>query len=211
MSIFCPRFRSEADFLATRTKLIDAWDYGRIGRMIRIAEDEVRAVVDVETGDGSGFDSKRRLKMLFEPHVFYRELGEAKRAVAINAGIASRKWGEIRYPKDSYPRLLAAMKIDRTAALRSASWGLGQIMGFNHKLAGWASVDDMLTAFMADEENQLRGMINFIVTEHLDDELRRHDWAGFARGYNGAGYRQNQYDTKLAAAFAKWQGRADAE
>lgn len=31
-------------------------------------------------------------------------------------------------------------------------------------------------------------MIRFIDAEGLDDELRRHDWSGFARGYNGAGY-----------------------
>ena len=30
--------------------------------------------------------------------------------------------------------------------------------------------------------------------------LRRHDWAGLARGYNGAGFRKNGCDTKLAAA-----------
>jgi hypothetical protein len=36
----------------------------------------------------------------------------------------------------SYPRLAQAIAIDRPAALRSASWGLGQIMGFNHELAG---------------------------------------------------------------------------
>ncbi len=35
-------------------------------------------------------------------------------------------------------------------------------------------------------------------------ELRRQDWAGFARGYNGAQYAKHGYDTKLAAAFATW-------
>ncbi|TWH25864.1 MULTISPECIES: N-acetylmuramidase domain-containing protein [unclassified Aminobacter] len=32
-----------------------------------------------------------------------------------------------------------------------------------------------------------------------------HDWAAFARGYNGPAYRRNRYDTKLAAAYAIYQ------
>ncbi|MER8423279.1 N-acetylmuramidase domain-containing protein [Mesorhizobium sp. M1403] len=36
------------------------------------------------------------------------------------------EWGEKPKPRDSYPRLKAACVIDETAALKSASWGLGQ-------------------------------------------------------------------------------------
>ena len=194
-----------------RAKRIDAIDFGRIGRLIGVGEDEMRAVVEVEA-EGGGFDEQGRPKMLFEPHIFYRELGEAKRARAVNSGLAYRKWGEKPYPKDgSYPRLAQAIQIDRPAALRSASWGGGQIMGFNHKLAGFASVDDMVEAFMADEEHHLRAMVEFIEANGLDDELRRHDWRGFARGYNGAGYERNGYHTKLEEAFEKWQRIPDAE
>ena len=38
-----------------------------------------------------------------------------------------------------------------------------------------------------------------------DDELRRHDWAGFARGYNGRNYKINQYDVKIAAAYKRFR------
>jgi hypothetical protein len=166
-------------------------------------------VVEVETA-GGGFDAKGRLKMLFEPHVFWRELGAVKRPLAHTQGLAYPKWGAKPYPADSYPRLAQAIAIDRRAALRSASWGMGQIMGFNAKLAGFVDEEAMIEAFAADEEAQLRGMVAFIQTEDLDDELRRHDWTGFARGYNGAGAAKNRYPEKLAAAFAKWQARPDA-
>jgi hypothetical protein len=43
-------------------------------------------------------------------------------------------------------------------------------------------------------------MMNFIEHNGLMDELRRGDWRGFARRYNGSGYAANSYDTKLAAA-----------
>ena len=47
-------------------------------------------------------------------------------------------------------------------------------------------------------------MITFIINAGLDDELRRHDWRGFARGYNGSGYEKHNYHGRLAAAYAKW-------
>lgn len=192
-----------------RAKRLDAIDIPRIGRLIGVGEDEIRAVIEVETS-GGGFDSQGRPKMLFEPHVFWRELGEGpKRTVAQSQGLAYPKWGTAPYPPDSYPRLATAIKIDAAAALRSASWGLGQIMGFNHRAAGYASAGDMVAAFCDREAAGLEAMISFIASEHLDDDLRRHDWSGFARGYNGAGYAKHGYHTRLAAAFARWQAIPD--
>jgi hypothetical protein len=34
------------------------------------------------------------------------------------------------------------------------------------------------------------------------DDLRRGDWRGFAKGYNGPAYEQNDYHNKLARAAA---------
>ena len=192
-----------------KAKRLDAWDFGRAAKLIRVGEDELRAVVAVEAA-GSGFDGQGRLKMLFEPHRFYRELGERNRELAVTQGLAYERWGARPYPADSYPRLLAAIKIDRPGALRSASWGLAQIMGSNAKSAGYATAEDMITDFLDDEEKHLTAMVRFIISEALDDELRRHDWRGFARGYNGPGYAKNGYHTKLAAAFKAWQARPDA-
>lgn len=191
-----PSFRGKA-------KRLDAWDFGVIGRRLNLSEDKVRAVVEVEAS-GSGFDGLSRPKALFEPHVFYRELGEKKRALAVNQGLAYRRWGERPYPKDSYPRIIAAMSIDRPAALRSTSWGLGQVMGFNHKTVGYASVEEMVFDLLDDEEKHLAQMIRFIEAESLDDDLRDGRWEAFARGYNGPGYAKHGYHTKLAAAYAKW-------
>jgi N-acetylmuramidase len=186
-----------------KAKRLDDIDLPMIGREIGVGEDEIHAVLDVEAA-GSGFDKLGRPKMLFEPHVFWRELGKGpKRDKAAALGLAYPQWKR-NYPADSYPRLAQAMAIDEEAALRSASWGLGQIMGFNCQAAGYPFAKAMVLAFMDDEEAHLRAMIRFIRTNGLDDELRRHDWKGFARGYNGPGFAKNGYDRKLAAAFAKW-------
>jgi hypothetical protein len=187
-------------------KRIEDIDLPRIGRMIGVGEDEIHAVLDVESG-GSGFDSKGRPKMLFEPHIFYRELAKhpAKRAQAVAEKLAYDGWRPGTYPSDSYPRLIAAMQIDETAALRSASWGLGQILGNNHQAAGYATVQDMIRDFVEDEDNHLEAMIRFIKAKKLDDELRNHEWAAFARGYNGAAYAAHNYHGKLKAAYERWQ------
>lgn len=189
---------------------LSSLDVATVGRRIGVGEDEIRAVIEVETA-GGGFDRQGRPKMLFEPHIFWRELGPGpKRTAAEGQGLAYPRWGTKPYPADSYDRLARAMKIDPQAALRSCSWGLGQIMGFNHWAAGYASAGDMVAAFCEREAAHLAAMLSFIQSEGLDDDLRRHDWSGFARGYNGAGYAQHGYHTRLAAAFAKWQAIPDA-
>jgi hypothetical protein len=36
--------------------------------------------------------------------------------------------------------------------------------------------------------------------------LQSHDWAAFAKGYNGPGYAKNAYDVKLAEAYERFSG-----
>ena len=197
------------DLFRGAARRLDDEDLPRIGAEIGVGEDELHTVLDVECR-GSGFDRSGRVAMLFEPHIFWRELGSGPaRSIAAREQLACQRWGQFKYPSDSYPRLLVAMEIDKDAALRSASWGLGQVMGFNHGLAGYRSAEEMVAAFAQDEENQLRGMVSFIAKTHLADALRKHDWAGFACGYNGAGYASHGYHTRLAARYAFWKGKPD--
>jgi len=195
-----------------KAKKLDDIDLPKIGRLIGVGEDELHAVLDVETR-GGGFFKDGRLKMLPERHIFYRELGPGpERDAAVRRGLAYKRWGTMRYPKSTearYKLLAEMMSINEDAALRSVSWGLGQIMGFNHNLAGYPSAKAMVIDFVDDEEAHLRAMVKFIVSAGLDDELRRHDWSGFARGYNGPGYAKHGYHKKLAAAFRKWQAIPD--
>lgn len=191
-----------------KAKRIEDVDLPRIGYKIGVGEDEIHAVLDVESR-GKGFDSKGRPIILFERHWFYRFLSGAKRDRAVKEDLAVSKWSRATYNKDQYSLLEQAMKIDETAALKSASWGLGQVMGFNHSLAGYSTVQSFVKDMMDDEDNHLEAMINFIINTGLDDEVREHRWAAFAKGYNGAGYKANNYDVRLQRAFKKWQGIKD--
>lgn len=191
-------------------------DLPRIADEIGVGEDILHAFIEVET-PGTGFDSRNRVIMLFEPHIFYRLLKGSQRASAVAIGVAYEKWGTKRYPKDSYTRLVAAMEINPSAALESCSWGMGQIMGSNFSMLGYGSVEDMVEAFADSEANQLEGMIKFIKHNHLDDDLRHienltksgrrvtsMDWISVVRVYNGSGFARNNYHTRIATAYNKW-------
>lgn len=186
-----------------RARRIDDVDLPLLSRQIGVGEDEIHAFIEAETR-GSGFDAQGRPKILFERHKFYKYVAPEKRKAAVASGLASPKPGGYGKESEQYGKLRRAIEIDEHAALLSCSWGLAQVMGFNYKLAGYDSVEAMVRAFMDDEEAHLQAAVNFIRNSKLDDELRRHDWAGFARGYNGENYRINRYDDKLAAAYGKW-------
>lgn len=183
-------------------------DLPRLGALIGVGEDEIHAIIDVESA-GSGFDGYGRVKALFEPHKFYAALSGSERDAAVSQGLAYPKWGEKPYPADSYARILAAIAINEAAALCSTSWGMGQIMGFNHSLCGFVSVQDMVSAFAESEAAQLEAMIKFLSSTGADKALADHNWLLLAKIYNGAGFARNNYALKLAAAFTKWRAIKD--
>jgi hypothetical protein len=157
----------------------------------------VNAVIDVESK--GGFLADTRPKILFERHLFHRLTGGAFDAA--HPDISSSTPGGYKGGAAEYARLDAAIALDREAALKSASWGAFQILGRNHDAAGFANVEDFCAAMCRSEDDQLGAFVGFVTANHLDDELRRQDWAGFARGYNGPDFRKNRYDDKMAAAF----------
>jgi len=195
------------EFVGNHNKLSPS-DIDDVANDLGVESAALRAVLSVETG-GSGFDAAGRPKALFERHYFYRFLADQpdKQAQAVTAGLAYPKWGEKPYPHGSdavYAEINAACDIDEDAALRSVSWGLGQIMGNNHKMVGYDDVQDMVTDAMESELKQLRQMAAFIKAAGLLDELQNKNWAGFAKGYNGPQYEVNKYDVKLADAYNKF-------
>lgn len=188
-----------ADYKGRAIRLDDA-DIARAAADLGCEVAAVRAVLAVEAG-GSGFLADGRPKILFEAHLFSRETG--RRFDASNPRVSSPTWNRLLYAGGAgeYPRLAEAAALDRKAALRSASWGLFQIIGSNHARCGYPTVDAFVVAMCDDEANHLQAFIAFCRAGALDKHLRSHDWAAFARGYNGPSYAANRYDTKLAAAY----------
>lgn len=186
-------------------------DFARIASGFNIEEALVRAVNEVEA-NGKGFQSSGAVTALYEPHWAYKQSSGSIRSALVKAGIAYQKWGTKPYPKSPYPNIDTCAKIagEELAAL-STSWGIGQIMGFNHDAAGYSTAVSMVRAFAESEANQLIGMMHFIeANPGMMKALLDKNWAEFAQRYNGKGYAKNKYDIKLAAAYKRWAEKLKA-
>ena len=180
-------------------------DEGGVGQALdqmRASAADLWAVIGVETS-GCGFIDNRRPQILFERHIFHRRTGGkfAAKAPAVSQPTAG---GYGATGAHQYERLQMAIALDRRAALESASWGLGQVMGFNAKDAGYAGAEEMVAAMCESEDAQFQAMIEFIVANKLAGALQASDWAQFAYAYNGQDYQKNKYDEKLRLADARF-------
>jgi hypothetical protein len=77
-------------------------------------------------------------------------------------------------------------------------------MGMNFRSAGFSNVEDMVSAMVDSEDQQLLAMANFLKATGLAAHLKLHNWSSFARGYNGPNFAINRYDVKLNAEFQKY-------
>lgn len=166
---------------------------------------ELLAVLSVES-KSCGFLPDRRPIILFERHIFHKQTGG--RFSAANPDISNPAAGGYEGGAKEYPRLEKAAKLDRTAALMSASWGAGQVMGFNHEVAGFPDVESMVAAMQDSEDAQLGAVAGFLTANKLEGALNSHDWAAVARTYNGKDFAKNKYDLRLAGAFQQYSSGA---
>lgn len=201
-------------------------DFIELAKEYNLDEAHVRAVVEVES-NGKGSHSSGALVALNEPHWVWNTTSGALRNKLANTTvrIGGASWklahkyrrGQ-KYPPTSYPRIdkvvevVAAnhkggQKAGIEIAALSTSWGLGQIMGFNHKLCGFSSAADMAQEFSKGEYYQLKGMLEFIKTKGILDDLRAGRWDEFAKGYNGEDYRDRNYHGRLKNAYVRWVER----
>ena len=190
------------------SKFLSEADIKSVAKDLGVEPAVVKAVREVEAG-GSGFRGQR-CKILFEGHEFWRQLKKGgvnpKTFQAGNENILYPKWTKaIRkyYKEDQYARLDKAKKINSDAAVSSASWGLFQIMGYHWKDLGYQSANDFVKRMEKSEGEHLKAFARFVKKNNLVKHLKNKDWAKFARGYNGPGFKKNKYDEKLARAYAR--------
>lgn len=187
----------------------------------------IKAVSEVESA-GAGFSSDGRLVILFEAHKFHLftagyfakthpRLSSPTWNRALYGGTQEAEWKRLSEARDLTETAAKALVpgVDPFAALKSASWGRFQIMGFNHRLCGFEDAADMVRAFMTGERAQLLAFCKFVATKRapsrtpfngqtLDECLRQKDFLGFALGYNGAAAEVNHYPEKMNAAYRKF-------
>lgn len=189
------------------SKKLSKSDIIAVANSLGVEPAAMKAVIDVEAA-GEGFDKQGRPTILFEPHIFWKQLTSINYITKRNElrksypGILSPTWDKNLYRiGNSYDKLAKGSELHWEAAHNSCSWGLGQIMGFNAISIGYPSLKEFIDDMYESEAKQLKAMGMFLKANGLISKLKAKDWAGFARGYNGSAYKKNQYDTKLALAY----------
>lgn len=180
----------------------------------------VKAVNEVESR-GKGFFVTGKPAILFEGHVFWEQLKQ--RHIDPNTlvnhntkDVLYKTWTKKYYLGGTreYSRLEKAAALTNSTAVKeaayaSASWGAFQIMGYHFKSLGYSSIDDFVSKMHQHEREHLIAFGKFISvnsykSKQLIHWLKTKHWVNFARAYNGPGYKQNKYDTKLKAAYHKY-------
>lgn len=199
----------EALFFANRgdSKALTDDDFRLAAQLLDVEPAALKAVKKVESGRYGGFLPSGRPVILFEGHIFWNQLKkrglDPEKYRKGNEDILYPKWDKSHYKSGEaeYERLEKARKIHRDAADSSASWGMFQIMGFNHAACGEKRVSGFVDMMCRSELHQLLLSTRFIRSGGMLPALQKKDWAGFAKRYNGPAYAQNNYDEKLAAAY----------
>lgn len=190
---------------------LSAADLVRAADQLGVPLATVRAVNEVESR-GQGFLPDGRPVILFERHVFYKQLQEhgidPEPVAARFPHLCSRERGGYQGGPAEYMRLEAAKQIHLAAAYESASWGAFQVMGYHWQALDYPSVNDFVRRMQEDEAAHLEAFTRFIAHEPaLLAALKGRKWPAFAKGYNGPDYARNLYDAKLVQAYAKYAGQ----
>ena len=169
---------------------------------LRVVPSSLWSLLTVET-NGFGFMPDRRLEMLFERHVFHRRTEGAFSEK--HPDISAKRRGGYKSGAAEYARLGRAMALDHDAALESASWGMGQVMGFNAKSLGYQNAEAMVNTFREGEGQQLEAVGRHIHTRTgLAEAFRAGDWPEVARLYNGSAHALKGYDAQLSHYFTHY-------
>ena len=123
-------------------------------QLLGVEAAELWALLSVET-QGCGYLPDRRPIILFERHIFHHQTGGA--FDKSNPSVSDPVQGGYQGGAAEYGRLQQAMTLNERAALNSASWGIGQIMGMNSTIAGFPSVESMVAAMIDDEDHRIVG------------------------------------------------------
>ena len=188
------------------------------------------AVLQVESG-GRGFSNDGRMIIRFENHIFNKYWGKAHQ-VEFDKHFkfdSASGWKLHEWRKDEagswepchknqaqeWRTLLYAQSLDEVAGTLSASYGTGQIMGFNHKAIGYPDAKSMFAKMNEGIKPQLDGMIAFIRgNKNCMKGLTEKDYVTFAKGYNGLG-QAAAYGKRIedaAASYAKMaKGKKEAD
>ena len=175
-------------------------------------------IMKVESGGATFDEATNRTIARFENHVLWDRWGRANaqrfhQHFQFNSGPGQRRWEGHRFREaatdpwqgfhgnqaQEWRVLEFAERLAGDVAYECASFGAGQIMGFNHGLVGFSSARDMVDSYNQSERSQVTGIFEFIRANRLAAAVNADDYERVARRYNGAGQAQ-AYGARIRAA-----------
>ncbi|MFT3767327.1 MAG: N-acetylmuramidase family protein [Minicystis sp.] len=187
-----------------------ASDYENAARELGVETAAVHAVATVESGGRTGFDSRKRPKIRYENHYFQRlthrryDRSHPQLSCAYNSRNYRLTHGR---HSDQYQLLHQAFALAPEAAVQSVSWGMFQVMGENYRNVGWRDLEQFVKDMFYSEGQHMRAFLGFCRHNGLVPYLRNHNWAAFARAYNGPSYAENAYDVKMRNYYQQYSRR----
>lgn len=190
----------------TRYSGLSDEDFRIVAEELGVELAAIKAVVLIEAG--------KQMKGFYAPGVpvvnFDRSMYNRFRKTA--SGRASAEMlkvpkGLSGYALREWTQLVNARKSNCNGANMGTFWGMFQIGGFNYKLCGCRDVDEFVRLMSDSELAQLELFAKFITNTGMLDDLRKKNWAGFARKYNGASYARRGYHTRMANAYKKFKSQ----
>jgi hypothetical protein len=170
---------------------------------------DVRAEILDLDGPGGFLAGPDLPKILFEAHLFSQYTqGRFNKS---HPDLSSPRWNRLLYMggQAEYTRLHRAMQLDVSAALRATSWGMFQILGANHKAAGFADVMAYVEAMKRSERDQLLAFVSFIkntpglLAKYRKISVDPKACEPFCAAYNGPSYATHNYHSKIAAEYRR--------
>ena len=189
--------------------MISEEKYIEVANELGIEVAAIKAIAEVESS-GNGFLDTGEPKILFEPHIFWRELKskgiDPNKFAKSNEDILYPKWRSGSYGKisEQHSRLQRAVNIDREAALKSASWGKFQVLATNWKSLGYNYLQDFINCAYESEDCHLDMFVRFIRANNLVKYLKNKDYNKFFEGYNGPSYKETKYPQKFQDAYKRF-------
>lgn len=180
-------------------------DFRRVANELQVEIPAIKAVVVIEAGNAmEGFWAPGVPVVNYDKSMW----SSCRKKVTSNAKApASSKIPDgltSPFTKKAWQKLINARKINMQQANMSTFWGMFQIGGFNYRLCGCQSIEEFVELMSFSELEQLELFAALIENCGMVEFLRKKDWAGFARRYNGPSYARRGYHTRMAAAYKKF-------
>ena len=169
--------------------------YDEVADNIDIEPELLKSFIKVETNGNNLLNGRCIIR--WETHIFKRRTGytinvHGKRGY-ITDECQNNEWEAFTRARD----LLCQGRYSKDA-YESASWGIGQIMGFHYKRLGFESPAEMSEWIAKSEENGIRSIGMFIKSHaKLLQACKDLDFTKIAYYYNGKYYYRNKYDVKM--------------